>query len=144
MWPKAIAQLVELAPHVSRLLPLADRFLKDKAASETATQQTADATQKAMDAHRQSLDSMATGLRTDLGQLATFHAGLQTQMAELDKHLSSTRADALASKLAAESLQARLTGIEQRQRQFQILLGVALLVLATILFLLLLPYVHGR
>ncbi len=144
MWPKAIAQLVELAPHVSRLLPLADRFLKDKAATETATQQTTDATHKAMEAHRQSLDTMATGLRSDLGQLATFHAALQTQMAELDKHLSSTRADALGAKLAAESLQARLTGIEQRQQQSQVLLGIALLVLAALLVLLLLPYVHGH
>ncbi len=30
MWPKVIAQLFELLPHVSRLVPMADRFFSSK------------------------------------------------------------------------------------------------------------------
>ena len=38
MWPKVIAQLFELLPHVSRLLPMADKFLTSKTATEKATE----------------------------------------------------------------------------------------------------------
>ena len=37
MWPKALAQLIELAPHIARLLPTADRFLQSKVAGDEAT-----------------------------------------------------------------------------------------------------------
>jgi hypothetical protein len=38
MWPKVIAQLFELLPHISRLLPMADKFLSSKAAAEKANE----------------------------------------------------------------------------------------------------------
>ena len=36
MWPKALAQLIELAPHAARLLPMADKFFQSKTAGEEA------------------------------------------------------------------------------------------------------------
>ena len=137
MWPKAFAQFVELAPHISRLLPLADRFLKDKAAGENATQ-------KAMEAHKQSMDAMAAGLRSDMGQLSAFHDGLQRQILDMDKHLSAVRADALAAKVATESVEERLTRIVNGQKRINLLFWVLLVLLVGVLIVLLAPYLHGH
>ena len=40
MWPKALLQLLELVPHFSRLLPMADKFLQSKATLDDATLKT--------------------------------------------------------------------------------------------------------
>ena len=39
MWPKALAQLIELAPYIARMLPTADRYLQSRAASDEATRE---------------------------------------------------------------------------------------------------------
>ena len=160
MWPKALSQLVELAPHVTRLLPLADRYLKDKTRGD-------DDTRGALDAHRASiesrLDAQRAGIGADLLSLRAavnglsdrLHADLEalgtvqgTQAAtvqrgitDLEKHLSSTRADALAAKQATESFDGRLSRIEAAQQRAQTMaiaglaLLLALLVLIATLFL---------
>ncbi len=141
MWPKAFAQLIELAPHISRLLPMADRFFQSKTATD-------DSTRKAMDA-------MAEGLRGDLGQVTAAHAGLykqiidvREQIAGLGDQLTQTGADARAAKAAAEdlteALQARLTRIEARQRTANTLLATTLVLLLAVLVLVILLFLHAR
>ena len=36
MWPKLLMQLFELLPHISRLVPMADKYFSQKAAAEKA------------------------------------------------------------------------------------------------------------
>lgn len=114
MWPKAFSQFIELAPHISRLLPLADRFLQNKTGSE--------------DAGRRALNSVSAELQTELGQIAAAQTGLAKQISTLsdhvatagnDSHLVRAALEALESRAAmaeagAASLDTRLTIIESR------------------------------
>lgn len=130
MWPKAFAQLIELAPHLARLLPMADRFLQSK---------TADA-----DASRSAMEQMAAGLRGDLGQVTASHAGLYTQFNEqrdiLNEHtakLEMLAADVSAARQAAETNAARLGTLEARSGVLIALVSVALAALIAVIVLLL-------
>jgi len=38
MWPKVIAQLFELLPHIARVVPMADKYFSSKANTERATE----------------------------------------------------------------------------------------------------------
>jgi hypothetical protein len=67
MWPKALAQLLELAPHVGRLMPAANRLLNPGAAAEEAS--------------RNSMQQVADGLRGDIGQVTASHDSLSRQLA---------------------------------------------------------------
>jgi len=75
MWPKVIAQLFELLPHISRLLPLADKFFTSKAASEKANEA--------------ALVAMAEGVRGDLGQVTKAHLGLYRQLQDQSAQITA-------------------------------------------------------
>jgi septal ring factor EnvC (AmiA/AmiB activator) len=130
MWPKAIAQLIELLPHVSRLLPMADRFLNAK---------TADA-----EASRSAMQQMAEGLRGDLGQVTASHAGLYRQLNEQSEKLSNVSSDVAAVKLSLESLDPRLTRLEQQSSRLLVLLGMSLFLLAGVLIVAVILLLHHR
>ena len=120
MWPKALAQLIELLPHLSRLLPMADRFL----ASKTADQE----------ANTRAMQQMAEGLRGDLGQVTASHAGLYRQLNDQSEKLSVLSSELNSTKLTLNSLDARLDVIEPQLKILRVLLTVTLLVLLTILY----------
>lgn len=105
MWPKALAQLIELAPHITRLLPMADRFFDSK---------TADA-----DASRTAMQQMAEGLRGDLGQVTASHAGLYRQLNDQSEKLSNIAADLHSTKLATLALDERLASLERQSASHQ-------------------------
>ena len=130
MWPKAIAQLIELLPHVSRLLPMADRFLNAK---------TADA-----EASRSAMQQMAEGLRGDLGQVTASHAGLYRQLNEQSEKLSELSSDVSTVKRSVESLDPRLTRLEQQNSRLTLLLGLSLVLLAGVLVLAVILLLHHR
>lgn len=119
MWPKAIAQLIELLPHAARLLPVADKFFQSKTAGE--------------EANRRAMEAMAEGLRGDLGQVTASHSGLYRQLNEHSDKLAEISVEARAAREAAESAQARVTNLERRlDRIAALLLVVALLVVVLI------------
>ena len=68
MWPKVIAQLFELLPHIARVVPMADKYFSSKANTERATET--------------AMVAMAEGLRGDLGQVTKAHAGLYQKLEE--------------------------------------------------------------
>jgi hypothetical protein len=100
MWPKAIAQLIELLPHATRLLPMADRFFNAK---------TADA-----EASRNAMEQMAEGLRGDLGQVTASHAGLYRQLNDQSAQLSDLAVSQRAIHSSIASLEGRLTQLEAK------------------------------
>jgi septal ring factor EnvC (AmiA/AmiB activator) len=112
MWPKALAQLIELAPHITRLLPLADRFFQSKSAEAEAS--------------RTAMEQMAEGLRGDLGQVTASHAGLYRQLNDQSEKLSSLSADLRSTKAVLESSEARMVALE---KQIKVLRGLLLAVL---------------
>jgi hypothetical protein len=130
MWPKALSQLIELAPHITRLLPMADRFLLSKTGTEEAA--------------RNAMEQMADGLRGDLGQVTAAHAGLYLQLNTQSEKLSAIASDLSSTKLSAEAMEARLATIERQARSQQTFLLIILLVLlaACVLLLVLLLRHH--
>jgi hypothetical protein len=121
MWPKAISSLIELAPHITRLVPLADRFFNSKSAEA--------------DASRTAMEQMAEGLRGDLGQVTASHAGLYRQLNDQSVQLSAVAADVRSVKLSSDSLEARTTRLEAQITRLTQLVVTALLLLATLCIL---------
>ena len=98
MWPKVIAQLFELLPHVSRLVPMADRFFSSKAAAEKANEA--------------ALAAMAEGVRGDLGQVTKAHAGLYRQLQELSAQIAEVGEEVKRARLSAEQHEHRMESLE--------------------------------
>ena len=122
MWPKAIAQLIELAPHVTRLVPLADRFFQSKSGAE--------------DANRKAMEAMAEGLRGDLGQVTAAHSGLYRQLHEQSETLAVVSSEVRATKIAGDSIEARVTKLQRRLTTMTtLLIGVLLLNFAALALL---------
>jgi hypothetical protein len=121
MWPKALAQLLELAPHIGRLVPAANRLLNPAAASEEAS--------------RNSMQQVAEGLRGDFGQVTASHDSLSRQLTEQSGKLAGIAADAHAARLSAESIEARLTRIEKRNSYLSLILATMFVVLAAVCIL---------
>lgn len=126
MWPKAIAQLIELLPHAARLLPVADKFFQSKTAGEEAS--------------RKALEAMADGLRGDLGQVTAAHSGLYRQLNEQSDRLAEIAAETRATYAAAQAAEAKASVLERRLDRMAVLLIIVtvLLILALILLTVLL------
>ena len=130
MWPKALAQLIELAPHITRLIPLADRFLSSRGAGDEAAQ--AQLTQLSAEI-RSTLD-------TTVAQVTQANAGIHRQLneqgerlAQLNTELSTTRA-ALEEK--ADALDRRMKQMERSARLqaiFTIIAAVLLIVILVVI-----------
>jgi hypothetical protein len=121
MWPKAIAQLIELLPHAARLLPVADNFFKSKTAGE--------------EANRKAMEAMADGLRGDLGQVTASHTGLYRQLNDQSEKLAEISVEARAAREAAEAAQARITNLELRLDRIATLLLVVTVIAVVLLIL---------
>jgi septal ring factor EnvC (AmiA/AmiB activator) len=128
MWPKAFAQLIELTPHLTRLIPMADRFFQSKTAGE--------------EANRRAMEAMAEGLRGDLGQVTASHSGLYRQLNEQSARISDVATDVAAVKRGTESVEARLTRLESSLARQTIFLTLTLLLLAAAIILLILILKH--
>jgi hypothetical protein len=100
MWPKLLAQLFELLPHVSRLVPMADRYFSSKAAAEKA--------------HEAALAAMAEGVRGDLGQVTKAHVGLYRQLQELSAQVAEVGEDVKRGRAIDEVQENRLAALEER------------------------------
>ncbi len=100
MWPKAFAQFVELAPHISRLLPMADRFLQSKTATE--------------DVGRRTMEAASAGLQAELGRIAAAQGGIAKQISAVSDGVAALGGEARAVKTVLGSLESRLGGAEAR------------------------------
>lgn len=94
MWPKVLAQLFELLPHVTRLVPMADKYFSSKAATEKATEA--------------AMLAMAEGVRGDLGQVTKAHAGLYKELQEQSAQIAEVSAEVKRMGAALE----RVTALE--------------------------------
>jgi hypothetical protein len=130
MWPKVISQLVEILPHVSRLVPMADNFFASRNAAQTANDR----------ANEAALTAMAEGVRGDLGQVTAAHAGLYRQLQDQSGQIAKVAADAFQARIASEGVMDRTAAIEKRLVALDIWVksGVVLLVIAIALLITLL------
>jgi hypothetical protein len=133
MWPKVIAQLFELLPHVSRLLPMADNFLTSKTATEKATEA--------------AMIAMADGVRGDLGQVTKAHAGLYRQLQEQSAQITQVSEEVKQARLSFEQHEHRMELLEKRMTSLGLWVkaGVSLLVvLVAVVIVLLVHLIHGQ
>jgi chromosome segregation ATPase len=100
MWPKVLMQLVELLPHVTRLVPVADRYFASKQAGEKANQA--------------ALVAMAEGVQADLGQVTKAHAGLYRKLLEQEAQLAEMRDEVRQAKTAVEQQGHRVEALEAK------------------------------
>jgi chromosome segregation ATPase len=98
MWPKVIAQLFELLPHITRLVPMADRFLSSKAAAEKANET--------------AMAAMAEGVRGDLGQVTKAHVGLYRQLQEQSAQITEVSEEVKRTRLSIEQHEHRMESLE--------------------------------
>jgi len=133
MWPKVIAQLFELLPHISRLLPIADKYLTSKTAAEKANEA--------------AMTAMAEGVRGDLGQVTKAHLGLYRQLQDQSAQITKVSEDVIATRLSTEQQASRIEGLELKLSSLAlwVKVGVSLLVvLAIVVVVLLVQFKHAR
>ncbi len=94
MWPKLLMQLFELLPHVTRLVPVADRYFSSKAAGEKANEA--------------ALVAMAEGVRGDLGQVTKAHAGLYRQLQEQNAQIVELSEELKRTRLSVAQVEHRM------------------------------------
>jgi hypothetical protein len=133
MWPKVIAQLFELLPHLSRLVPMADKFLTSKAAAEKANET--------------AMAAMAEGVRGDLGQVTKAHAGLYRQLQEQSAQIAGVAEEVKQAGLAMEqhAQQVEVLKLQVASLGWWVKAGVSLLVvLVAVVIVLLVQLMHVR
>jgi hypothetical protein len=121
--------LFDLLPHLTRLVPMADRFFATRTASEKANEA--------------AFAALAATVRADLGKMGETHASLSLQLADQralladqSEILAIVAQDAARTRLAIESVEARISALERRADVAMKLLAVVLLSLSTALILL--------
>jgi hypothetical protein len=130
MWPKLLAQMFELLPHVSRVLPLADKYFSSKAANEKANEA--------------ALAAMAEGVRGDLGQVTKAHVGLYRQLQELSAQVTVVGESAESARKAATGQEERIEAIERQVATIGlwVKLGVSVVIVMLVVIIYLLVRVH--
>lgn len=125
MWPKALSQLIELAPHIARLLPTADRFLQSRVANDDAT--------------RAALGKIGDDLRVDLNRVTAAHEGMYRQLNEQGERMAQLTEQANAAREAAEAADERAGALERRVAISNAMLGILLplnvILLALVIYL---------
>ena len=100
MWPKLLMQLFELLPHITRLVPMADKYFSSKASAEKANEA--------------ALAAMAEGVRGDLGQVTKAHVGLYRQLQDLSAQMTVVGESAEAARTAAGGQEGRIEALEKQ------------------------------
>ena len=124
MWP-VLVQLLKLAPHVTRLAPVADRYLQSKADNGKSQRRALDEMGERL---RGDLGQLAEGLHGDLTQLAAAQVGIEQRMTQQSEALASIAEDVRAMRLSSDELEGRLTRIETGMQRLWMTLLVALIV----------------
>ena len=112
MWPKAVAQLIELAPHIARMLPTADRSQQSRAAGEEAT--------------RAAVAKMGEDVRSDVNRVTASHEGIYRQLNEQGERMAQLAEQMTAVREAGEAAEERVGALERRVTISNAMLGVLL------------------
>jgi hypothetical protein len=133
MWPKVIVQLFELLPHISRLLPMADKYFNSKAAAEKANEA--------------AMAAMAEGVRGDLGQVTKAHVGLYRQLQEQSAQITGVSEQVAATRVVVDQQADRVESLELKVASlgWWVKIGVSLIVLlSAVIIVLLVQVLHAR
>jgi septal ring factor EnvC (AmiA/AmiB activator) len=123
MWPKLLMQLIELLPHATRLVPIADKYFSSRTASEKANQA--------------ALAAMAEGVQADLGQVTKAHAGLYRKLQEQEAQIAEVGEDVRQSKAAMERYGQRLEALEHNVASLKLWIRIGVSVSTVLLIVIL-------
>ena len=119
MWPKLLMQylpqLIELLPHVSRVVPMADKYLASKGAND------------------EKLDALASGVRGDMGKVAKAHLELAARLDEFAGYVGDAANEAKRARMAAELAQNHAAEIEAQMRSLRLWVRVGLVLIVVLL-----------
>jgi hypothetical protein len=117
MWPKL---LFDLLPHFSRLLPVADKYLANKSATDKA--------QAAL------LAGLAADVRGELDNVTEAHVGLSRQLQQQGIQVSELAVDVTRARMGVESVEERVAKLEKTAalavRLLWVVVGLLLMVFA--------------
>jgi septal ring factor EnvC (AmiA/AmiB activator) len=130
MWPKVLMQLFELLPHVTRLVPIADKYLSAKAATENANEA--------------AFTAMAEGVRGDLGQVTAAHAGLYRKLQEQGNQIADLTEDIRTARSALEKSERRIEAMDRKIASIGLWLKVSVSLVAVLLVLVIVLLVRGH
>ena len=116
---------MELLPHVSRVVPIADKYLAQRGASD------------------EKLDAIAESVRGDLGKVAKAHIALAEQLDAFATHVSEGAAEAKRARMAAELAQLRVEALEKQMAGLRSLVLAGLVAVVLVLSLVVLAFVLG-
>jgi hypothetical protein len=119
MWPK---MLFDLLPHFARLMPIADKYLTSRSASEKAREA--------------ALAVLAADVRGEVGKATEAQTGLLRQMQEQTTQIADLAVEVTRARMGVESVEARVGKLENSMAVVEAktaigvrLLGVALVLL---------------
>jgi cobalamin biosynthesis Mg chelatase CobN len=121
--------LFDLLPHFVRLMPMADKYLSTRSASD-----------KAQEA---ALTALAGEMRGELGKVGEANAGLSRQVQEQGTQIAELGVDVTRARMGVESVEARVAKLEKTAGTAMRLLGIAVAMLAFALVLLGILVVRG-
>ena len=125
MWPKALAQLIELAPYIARMLPTADRYMQSRNAADEAT--------------RAALTKVGEDVRSDINRVTASHEGIYRQLNEQSERIAQISEQVNGARAAAEIAEERAGALERRVTISNAMLGVVLplnvILLALVIYL---------
>ena len=120
MWP-ALVQLIELAPHVTRLVPAADRYLQSRAEGRDVQRR---ALEQAVVVLRGDLAQTGGRTHEDLTRVTAAQAGTVQQLTKQNATLESLAKELRAARLRSEAVDERMARMETRiQRLWMALVG---------------------
>jgi chromosome segregation ATPase len=125
MWPRI---LFDLLPHFARLMPMADKYLASRSATDKA-QETA-------------LAALAGNVRGELGRVTEANDGINRQLREQSAQLGEIAVDVARGRMGIESVEARVAKLEKTAGAAVRLVWTVLGLLALAILLLTILVVH--
>lgn len=123
MWPK---MLFDLLPHLARLMPMADKYLSTRSASE-----------KAQEA---ALATLSQDIRGELGRSTAVHADLRRQVQEQGTQIAELALDVTRSRMGVESVETRVAKLEKSMAILEVKAGTAMKLLGAVLGMLVIAF----
>jgi hypothetical protein len=111
MWPKL---LLELFPHVARLVPMADKYLSGRGAQDKA--------------HAAALVLLGEEMRAGLGQAGEANTALLQTLKEQGEQITEVGVEATRARMGVEAVEERVAKLE-RSATTAVRVGFAALVL---------------
>ena len=125
MWP----QLLESLPHIVKLLPRIDRYLRQRDQSDRRTE----------DTNHNQLGAMSLMVRNELSHVTVSHAAMYRRIEEQNDKLVELNSEITDARTALLSAEVRISYLElraARERRLMFLsLGVSAATLATVIIM---------